>query len=169
MCVVSHSTRVQVRTACSSLGSLLSLCRSLTSLEGQGGSPEEDKTSSWHLSVPIQGRNGVSTLSDPGKVQVQGNRNSHQSGVDKPEAGVCLLHHRPQRGRVGSGVPVQGCDRRDVNHLCLDHCHSFSQSSQFPLKPKESSSTPNPTCERLRPKFTERCVRAWAGWEASAS
>lgn len=161
---VSHSTRVKVRTACSSL---LSLCRSLAPLKDQGGPPEEGKTSGWHPSVPIQGRSGVCILSDPGKVQVQGNRNSHQFGVDEPEAGVCLLHHQPQRERVGSGVPIQGRDRRDVNHLCLDHCHSFSQSSQFPLKPKESSPHPQSHLQKTEtkgkedglPKFTERWLR----------
>lgn len=160
MCVVC----VKVRTACSSLSSLLSLCWSLASLKDQGGPPEEDKTSSWHPSVPIQGRNGVSILSDPGKVQVQGSRNSHQSGVDEPEAGICLLYHLPQRERVGSGVPIQGLDRRDANHLCLDHCHSFSQSSQFPLKPKERSPTPNPTCGRLRPKGKRMTCQSSQRW-----
>lgn len=103
---------MKVGTACSSLGSLLSLRRSLTSLEGQGGSPEEDKTSSWHLSVPVQGRNGVSTLSDPGKVQVQ-NRNSHQSGGDKPEAGLCLLHLR------GGGLALASQSRAVTEEMLI--------------------------------------------------
>lgn len=153
---------MKARTACSCL---LSLCRSLTSLESQGGSPEE-KTSSWHLSVPIQSRDGVSTLSGPGKVQVQGNRNSHHSGVNEPEAGVCLLHHDLR----GEGLALGSQSRAMTGEMLITSVLitvSFSQSSQFSLKTKGEQSSPQSHLQKTETKgkedgllkFTERWLR----------